>query len=229
VKVFISHSSTDKWIARRISEDLIGRGAETFLDEKDIRTGESIDATIQDHLADCDELLMLLSPAALSSTWVLIEIGGAKALKKRLIPITIHVPANELPSVLSGGLARDLNDIEVYYRELEQRVATGAVAPSGYDVDRARPRKTVARGIEWSPKIGERVQVAPVRPDPDSYAVGVVGWRDEMDLYLGAVATVREVEQDSPDVLTVQLDVDRGKFWWALDWIRPTTLARSVS
>jgi hypothetical protein len=34
VKVFISHSSLDKWIARRIAADLADLGIETFLDEK---------------------------------------------------------------------------------------------------------------------------------------------------------------------------------------------------
>ena len=50
MKIFISHSSKDKWAARRISQDLNGLGAETFLDEKDIKTGESIDESIKKHL-----------------------------------------------------------------------------------------------------------------------------------------------------------------------------------
>jgi sulfopyruvate decarboxylase TPP-binding subunit len=62
MKVFISHSSTDKWIARQISMHLAAIGIDSFLDEKEIETGDSIDEAIQTHLADCDELLMLLSP-----------------------------------------------------------------------------------------------------------------------------------------------------------------------
>jgi len=102
MKVFISHSSRDKWVARRISQDLNAMGIETFLDEKDIETGASIDEVIGDHLKDCDDCLMLLSPSALNSHWVLIEIGGAKALGKRLIPVLLHVGANEIPAPLSN-------------------------------------------------------------------------------------------------------------------------------
>lgn len=121
MKVFISHSSLDQWIARMIARDLEVRGIVTFLDEKDIETGESIDDSIQEHLRTCDEVLMLLSPAALESHWVLVEIGGAKALNKRLIPILVHVGPNELPQPIAKGLARDLNDVEKYFDEVEQR------------------------------------------------------------------------------------------------------------
>jgi hypothetical protein len=100
MKVFISHSSRDRWAARRISADLEKLGVDTFLDEKDIETGESIDETISVHLKDCDECLLLLSPASLKSHWVLIEIGGAKALGKRLVPM-LHIGVNDMPSTLS--------------------------------------------------------------------------------------------------------------------------------
>lgn len=52
MKIFISHSSRDKWAARRISEDLISCGATTFLDEKDIRTGQSIDESVKKHIKE---------------------------------------------------------------------------------------------------------------------------------------------------------------------------------
>ena len=54
MKMFISHSSYDKWIARQISNLLEADGHTTFLDEKDIKTGESIDESIQNHLKDSD-------------------------------------------------------------------------------------------------------------------------------------------------------------------------------
>src|SRR4051812_32880226 len=98
MKIFISHSSYDKWIARKISADLIKLGFETFLDEKDIKTGESIDQAIGQHLRDCDELLLLLSPQSKGSNWVFIEIGGAKALSKGVATILINLGANDVPS-----------------------------------------------------------------------------------------------------------------------------------
>lgn len=45
--LFVSHSSIDKWVARQLSKQLESEGHETFLDEKDIKTGDSIDSEIQ--------------------------------------------------------------------------------------------------------------------------------------------------------------------------------------
>jgi hypothetical protein len=156
VKVFISHSTTDQWIARRISQDLAAIGVATFLDEKDIETGDSIDEEIQKHLAECDELLMLLSPAAIKSHWVLVEIGGARALKKRLVPIMLHIGPNDLPAPISKGLARDLNDIEKYYAEVKARIADAARTAHG--------SSRVATAAPATPSAGAIAAGNPARP-----------------------------------------------------------------
>src|SRR5437016_2873508 len=122
MKVFISHSSTDKWIARKLSEEITSLKCETFLDEKDIATGESIDSEVHNHLQDCDDFLLLLSPDSLKSHWVLVELGGALALKKRIVIILLHLGANDIPPPISKFLARDINDVEKYYEEIRKRL-----------------------------------------------------------------------------------------------------------
>lgn len=44
--VFISHSSKEKWIARQISKEIMGLGAKTWLDLKDLRSGDEIRRSI---------------------------------------------------------------------------------------------------------------------------------------------------------------------------------------
>jgi hypothetical protein len=114
MKVFISHSSRDKWIARKLSEEITNLKCTTFLDEKDIQTGESIDSEINKHLVDCDDFLLLLSPDSIKSHWVLIELGGALALKKRVVIILLYLGANEIPQPITKYLARDINEIDKY-------------------------------------------------------------------------------------------------------------------
>lgn len=121
MKIFISYTSYDRWVARKISEDLKRARIDTFLDEKDIETGASINESIETQIKDADEMLLLLSPASLKSTWVFIEIGGAKALGKRVSTILLHVGANEVPQPISHSLCRDINDVEKYYHELNLR------------------------------------------------------------------------------------------------------------
>lgn len=220
MKIFISHSTSDKWVARRLSEDLNGLGATTFLDEKDLETGDSIDDGIQQHLADCDEILMLLSPAALASHWVLMEIGGARALGMRLVPILLHVGANDLPQPISKSLARDLNDVEKYYDEVKKRVA-GAPAPSS---PRSRRRATSTSGARAASrrrrtfKVGDLVKI-PEQPQPRfTTPSGSVSWKPEMTAHAGKTATVTTVDTDR----TVHLDVSPA-WWWAMDWLEPAS------
>ena len=104
MKVFISHSSSEKWVARKVSEEIQALGYETFLDEKDIATGEPIDDSIHEHLTDCDHFLLLLSPSSLKSHWVLVELGGALALKKHIVPILLYIGPNEVPEPIKKYL-----------------------------------------------------------------------------------------------------------------------------
>lgn len=245
MKVFISHSSSDKWIARQIAVHLGERGVECFLDEKDIETGDIIDDSIQKNLNECDELLMLLSPAALESAWVLLEIGGAKVLGKRLVPILVHVGANDLPDPLSTGLARDLNDIDSYYREVEERAAkpakagraakapqdpNGDAAPkkarkrskaSSKSTQSAALKKRAGRAVARPPKKlkeGDRVRLPAVRPKSTYDRAGTdVGWNGEMDQYLDRVSTIDLVTETG----RILLDIDDGEWVWLMDWLEP--------
>jgi hypothetical protein len=73
MKVFLSHSSRDKWAARRIAEEIERLGVDTFLDEKDIETGMSIDTAIHASLRECEDVLVLLSPVSIKSSGVAVD------------------------------------------------------------------------------------------------------------------------------------------------------------
>lgn len=210
MKIFISHSSQDKWIAMRISEDLESRGIKTFLDEKDIETGEAINGSISKNLQECDEVLMLLSPPALNSQWVLIEIGGARALEKRLIPILLHVSTNEMPQLLSKHLARDINDIDKYYDEVVKR-ASGKIKPPKELIFPLIKREKEAQKF----KVGDRVRIAELTTLTQEDKDRPPKWVSGMDRYGGKEATViRLIDSEG-----VSLDIDNGLVVWATRWL----------
>jgi len=216
MKIFVSHSSRDRWIARRISQDLVALGATTFLDEKDIETGASIDDEIGKHLRECDELLLLLSPTALQSHWVLIEVGGAKALGKRLVPILLHIGANEMPAPISKHLARDVNEIEKYYDEVGQRIVGHAVP--------ARAPEPRPRRIRRPPRtfiVGSKVRIVPARPSAVERPEYFISWTADMDAFLGKIATAAVIDRDN----SMRLDIDQGYHWWAFEWVSPAEQA----
>jgi len=210
VKVFISHSSAETWIASKVCEDIMQLGIDVFLDNKDVQTGDDFDQKTNEHIVDSDEIVILISQTALRSNWVMIECGAARVLRKRLVPILVDVAPNELPQPINRHLARDLNQIERYYRELRQRCESGVspqlpiILPTAPSSDRFRPLK-----------VGDRVKIADRPREPDEFPV----LSEDMRRYLGMTATITApgwVEQEPP---TFRLDVDDGTFYWADRWL----------
>jgi uncharacterized protein YjbI with pentapeptide repeats len=78
--LFISYSKKDKSFARRLHADLQSKGVRCWFAEHDIEGGETILEQIDQAIRHHDRLLLILSPASMSSEWVKTEI--AKALKR---------------------------------------------------------------------------------------------------------------------------------------------------
>lgn len=219
MRVFISHSSRDKWIARQIASELEGRGIDAFLDEKDIATGDSIEKTVKTELAGCDELLIIFSPASLRSPWVLIEVGGAQALGKRLVPILHHIGPNELPTPIASGLARDLNDIERYYKEVEVRNQQRDTEQQEEEVSLAEEATEIPVARATTLSAGQRVRLPLREPSSTLGRDGRdIGWNSFMSDLLGVDATIVDFDKDSG---VVHLDIDHGRFLWLADWLTP--------
>lgn len=124
--VFISHSSKDRWIARQMAEIIERKakryGVTTFLDEVDLEGGDRIPATIKANLHACEEFVILLSPQSVTRQWVLVELGGAWTLDKRVIAITYNLAAEKIPDIIDHDKGYDLNDFDRYVSELIRRV-----------------------------------------------------------------------------------------------------------
>ena len=210
MKIFISHSSKDKWAARRISDDLIEIGSETFLDEKDIKTGESIDSSIKKNLSECNHFLIILSPASIKSDWVLLELGGAFALEKKIIPVLLYVGANEIPQAINLRLARDINTIDLYYKEVEDEI-------KGKKPTRKKSKKKSNNQFIS----GEIVRIINKRPNDVYRNDNLVDWEEPMDKYLGKVTKIVDVEdpEDSNWHDTYSLEIDNEHYVWASEWL----------
>lgn len=113
--VFISHSAKDRFIAQQVAVliEEAGRdhGIKTFLDEKDIEFGGSIPERIRQAIRDCGELVVLLSEYSIDRPWVLIEIGAAWVLEKRIVAIIDKLSPDQMPDVIAPYRAVDLNDV----------------------------------------------------------------------------------------------------------------------
>ena len=221
MKIFISHSSHDKWVARQISARLETDGHATFLDEKDIKTGESIDASIQAHLKESDHLLLLLSPQSLTSHWVFIEVGGAKALGKHIVPILFHVSGNEIPHAIAQLLARDINEIDKYFAELNKLQALARTQPEKVAVIAARTEAAARKALKSEMKtfagfkIGDKVRIVQVERLTDEDKEVWPKWAKGMNKFSGVESRITAFSPKGGAYLEVTGDTYR----WNTDWL----------
>lgn len=127
-QVFISYSSRDRQIATWLSVDLANEGHVPWLDEWQIKAGESIPNKIAHGIAECDYLLVLLSPNSVGSGWVEREWSTKYSSEVadghiRVIPVLLQ--DCEIPTLLQVKKYADLRTD--YHHGLEQILE--AVAP----------------------------------------------------------------------------------------------------
>lgn len=126
--VFISHATTDTYIAKSMRQDVRKTGADSFLDAIDVEIGDEISARIQKGLDRCTELVVLLTPASIQRRWIWLEIEAAWGQKKRIAGVAYGMTLDELldepdlPLVLRDRNLTHLNDFPKYVTQLRARV-----------------------------------------------------------------------------------------------------------
>jgi len=127
--VFISHSGTDTWVAKQISEKILACGANTFLDEVHVDVGQDFEERILAAIDQANELLVPLTPWSLDRPYVWSEIGAAWGKRMPIIGILYgHTPeqliAREgIPLFLKKRDLIDINCIDEYFFQLRKRIA----------------------------------------------------------------------------------------------------------
>jgi hypothetical protein len=91
---FISYSTIDQDFADRLYTDLQARGVRCWFAPHDIQGGRKIHQQIDEAILIYDKLLLVLSDASMSSSWVKTEIANARARehqqdRQMLFPIAL--------------------------------------------------------------------------------------------------------------------------------------------
>jgi len=84
---FFSYSRDDSEFVLRLAEDLKAAGADVWLDQLDITPGQRWARAIQEALQSSPRVLVVLSPASVSSTHVEDEVNFAIEERKTVIPV----------------------------------------------------------------------------------------------------------------------------------------------
>ncbi len=124
-RIFLSHATVDKFIAKAMCQMLDAAGAKTFRDDRDIDGGDDIPEKIREAIKTSDEFVVLLTPNSVSRPWVNLEVGAAWVWGRlRIIAIhyNIDLAADPIPAILKSKKAVALNDFETYVEEVTKRV-----------------------------------------------------------------------------------------------------------
>ncbi|MEC4803269.1 MAG: TIR domain-containing protein [Jaaginema sp. PMC 1079.18] len=108
-QVFLAYAHEDKAVMQKIRSSLRRESFTVWTNNTDIQTGEAAAQAIKRGIEQADNIVYLLSPHAVNSTYCQQELEYALALNKRIIPVLVAETAIEtIPFVL-----RDLQHIDL--------------------------------------------------------------------------------------------------------------------
>ncbi len=103
---FLSYTSDNADLAKRIAEALQASGIETWWAEWCIGPGDSLRQKIDEGIGGCTHFLVLLTPQSIDKPWVNQEMDAGLVRKLndqcKFLPLRFDLPASRLPPLLSG-------------------------------------------------------------------------------------------------------------------------------
>lgn len=119
VSVFLSHNHGDKDFVRQLARDLESHGVRYWLDEAEMKIGDSLIQKIREGIDSVDFFAVVLSPNSVEAPWVVNELDVAMNHQingKPIKVLPILLKECELPGFLVGKLYGDFQN-EVQYED----------------------------------------------------------------------------------------------------------------
>lgn len=143
---FISYAHEDAPAAKRLANDLRSHGHSVWIDEEQIKSGDSLVEKIQEGINSSQNLIVLLSENSAKSTWVRQEIASAfqddpAGSARRIIPVLLDSRA-EVPLSLAKLKYIDFTTAESYFEGLK------ALSSLAADSEAERKRAALAKLID---------------------------------------------------------------------------------
>jgi tetratricopeptide (TPR) repeat protein len=129
ISLFISYSHEDRDIALQLYGGLSMNGFQVWIDEHELRIGDSLLERIASAVADIDYFIALVSPSSANSKWCQKELalaanGALNRQGQRLLPL--RVDEAEMPPSLRDQLYLDVSrgDIDAAIRRIAKDIAS---------------------------------------------------------------------------------------------------------
>ncbi len=111
--VFLSHNTVDKEFARKLGRFLLDYGVKVWIDEAEIKVGESLIRKISQGIQEMEYLAVILTPSSVSSGWVQKELELAitsEITGKMLKVLPVLYKECDIPFFLKDKLYADFRD-----------------------------------------------------------------------------------------------------------------------
>lgn len=121
--IFLSYNRVDKTFARWLAADLSERGVRVWLDDAEIRIGDSLIEKIRQGIDEVDYVGVILSPDSVNSPWVQreIDVSMNQEIDERKVRVLPLMYRNcDLPGFLKGKAYADFSDSSKYQRAFAQ-------------------------------------------------------------------------------------------------------------
>jgi hypothetical protein len=128
-KVFLGYAHDDQDLAADLRARLEQVVPDIRVMNPELKPGEW-SAALRASLEEADVVLVLLTATSLESQWVLLEVGAALSLRKRIVPIVVGLDATQLPSWVENDQYVKYSDLNTYLLELAQQAKGQESAPT---------------------------------------------------------------------------------------------------
>ena len=124
--VFISHSHQDNELVRDLVRRLRAAGLKPFVDLADLPVGADWKKTVREQIHAADAMLILVTPAALKSAWMMTELGMAEGFERIVLPVTAGLKPCDLPGPLQTYQVAPFDEVDGVINLLCERWTTAA-------------------------------------------------------------------------------------------------------
>ena len=134
--IFLSHSSADKPFVRKLAADLQRAGFYAWVDEAEIKVGDSLIEKIEAGIDGTDFLGVVLSTNSIKSEWVTREVRIALSQEiagRRVKVLPLLLERVTIPSFLLDKKYADFTTGENYKPALQQLIDRLSVLPDGIE------------------------------------------------------------------------------------------------
>lgn len=112
-KVFISHSSKDKAFVRRLVGDLKAESVSIWIDEVELKVGDSLHQAIERGIQKSSWLILVLSHNSVESPWFQQELNAAFALelsRQKVFILPVVIDECDIPLFLRDKVYADFRN-----------------------------------------------------------------------------------------------------------------------